>query len=240
MTSAEISNLSPLPEGMSLQPSKNDLEKFIIQIRGDLHFAKVHATLYPKVVATRTETGKNVTLQDLNYHIYLFNLIVVSLVSNLEDFMEMTCRRALLQRHNLFGQFNPSVSWKQIPASGNIDAIWEALADQVLASLTSGKLHTFSGVFKKLGVKFPGPRSKQGKALEELIRRRNLIVHNRNKPDKQYLEIISSPKTYHSGGLAIDISYIEQAGDLLINISRDIVDQLVKKRTLKSSELEVS
>ena len=240
MISVERTDLFSLPEGLSVKPVKSAFDNFVTQVHGDVGFAKIHADLYPRVVVRHTKTAKNVTLQDLNYQIYLFNLIVVSLVSDFEDFMEVTCRKALLQRHNLFGRFNPSVSWKQIPASGNVDTIWEALADQVLASLTSGKLRTFSGVFNKLGVKFPSPRGKQGKALEELSRRRNVIVHNKNVPDKQYLEIISSPKTYPSGGLAIDISYIEQAGDLLINISRNIIDQLVKKRTLKSSELEVS
>ncbi len=239
MNAAEISNLLPSLEGTHPKPPKNDLQEFIIQIQGDLHFAKVHAELYPKVVtAERTKIGKNITLQDLNYHLYLFNLIVVSLVSNFEDFMETTCRKALLKRHNLFGQFAPSVSWKQIPASGNVDTIWEALANQVLAILTSGKLRTFATVFKKTGVVLPSSRSKQGKALEELVRRRNVIVHNKNKPDKHYLTIVSSPKTHPSGGLVIDINYIEEACDLLINTSRDIVQQLVNKGTLELSELE--
>lgn len=238
MSDVEASNLSPLPDGTHLKPPKNDLEHFIIQVCGDLRFAKVHVELYPKIITTRTKPDKKITLQDLNFHLYLFNLIVVSLVSNFEGFMETICRKALLQRHNLFGQFDPSVSWKQIPVSGNVDTIWEALADQVLASLESGKLRTFAKVFKQLGVTLPNPSSKQGKALEELIRRRNVIVHNKNKPDKHYLKIVSSPKTYPSGGLAIDINYIEEVCNLLINTSRNIVQQLVKKGTLGQSELE--
>jgi hypothetical protein len=238
MSGAETSDLSSLPEGTHLQPPQNDLGNFVTQVRGDLQFTRVHVGLYPNVISRRTETGKAVTLQDLNYHVFLCRLIVVSLVSTFEAFMEMLCRKALLRRHNLFGQFDPSVSWKQIPESGTVDTLWEALADQVLVRLESGKLRTFAKVFKKLGVTLPSLGSKQGKALEELIRRRNVIVHNKGKPDKHYLEIVSSPKTYPSGALVIDISYVEEACGLLINTSRAIVQQLIKKGTLEPSELE--
>jgi len=241
MNEAETSKEFPLPEGMRLRTPESDLDDFITQVRGNLNFAQVHAEVYPKILYSgRTKTGeiKDVTLRDLNYQLFLFNLITVSLVSSFEDFMQTICRKVLLRRHNFFGQFNPSVSWKQIPSSGNVDIVWEELADQVLANLESGKLRTFAKVFKKIGVVFPSLKSKEGKALEELIRRRNVIVHNKKKPDKKYLEIVPHPKTYTSGVLVINFDYIEEACNLLINTSRDIVQQLVKKGTLEPSELE--
>jgi hypothetical protein len=231
----------PLPEDLSLLTPKSDLDDFITQVRGDLSFAKVHDEVYPRIFypgLTKTGEIKYFTLQDRNYQLFLFNLIMVSLVSSFEGFMQTICRKALLKHHNLFGQFDPSISWKQIPSSGSVDEIWEALADQVLSNLESGKLRTFSSAFKKIGAVLPSRRSKRGKALEELIRRRNVIVHNKNVPDKKYLEIVPHPKTYTSGGLVIDIHYIEEACGLLINTSRDIVKQLVKFGTLEASELE--
>lgn len=215
---------------------KNALENFIIQIQGDLQFAEQHIAIYPNIVIG-TQQGENITCQDLNYDIYLLRLIVVSLVSNFEAFMETICRKALLSRHTLFGQFDPSLSWKQINISRTISALWEVLADQVLSGLQSGKLRTFAKVFKNIGVTIPSDRSKRGKALNELIMRRNMIVHNESKPNKDYLRIVPSPKTYSSGGLVIDIDYVKKACDLLMNTSRDMVHQLVNRKILGSSEI---
>lgn len=232
---------NPIPEEISIGTPKSDLDGFITDVRGNLSFAIYHDKLYretPYPLRTKTGEIKNYTLKDMGFQIFLFNLIVVSFVSSFEGFMQTICRKALLQRHNLFGQFNPSVSWKQIPSSGDIDIIWEALADQALASLESGRLRTFASVFKKIGVVLPSLRSAKGKALEELFRRRNVIVHNKNKPDKKYLEIVPHPRAYTDGCLIIDIDYIGEACNLLINTSRDIVQQLVNKGTLKPSELD--
>lgn len=238
MGNADASNQSSLPEGLSFISPKNKLQEFIWQVHGDLQFAQYHVSIYPKVKVSVGKVGKGLTFKELNYDNRLLQLIVVALVSHFEDFMKTICRQALLQRHNLFGQFNPSVSWKQVPKSGSVDALWEAFAEQVLSSLESGKLRTYAQVFKKLGVVLPSRRSRDGKALEELIRRRNVIVHNRSKPDKQYLEIVPSARDYVSGSLPIDINYIEEKCNLLITTSGDIVQQLVNKGVLDSSELE--
>ena len=187
-----------------------------------------------------TPDGKGITLQQLNYHLYLLRLISVSLVSSFEGFMETICRKVLLRRHNLFGQFDPQRSWKQIPPSGTVDTVWESVADQVLGRLQSGRLRTYASVFRKLDVALPKSGSKEGKALEEIIQRRNVIVHNQGKPDKRYLQIVPSPSTYPSGGLQIDLSYVEGACDLLVKTARSIVERLVNKGTLEAGELIVT
>jgi len=241
MSDAKNRNEFALPEGLSPRAFESELDDFVTQVRGNLHFSRLHIEIYPKTyIPKRAKTGelKKFSLQELGYQFFLFDLIIVALVSNFESFMQTICREALLKHHNLFGQFDPSISWKQIPSSGNVDGIWEALADQVLSSLESGKLRTFASAFKKIGVVLPSRRSKRGKALEEFVRRRNVIVHNKKMPDKRYLEIVPHPRTYPSGALVVNGDYIEEACDLLIKTARDIVKQLVKNGTLDSSELK--
>ena len=234
MEQNDLYNLSPPPAGIA--PPKNDLEHFRIQVQGDLNFARQTIEVYSRSVI-RTPKGIDVTLVDLNFHIKLLSLLVVSLVAASEGFIAKVCRRALLHQHNLFGQFDSSISWKDIPASGQVDPIWEALADQALANLESGKLRTFTNVLKKLGVNLPSNGSAKGKVLAELIARRNVIVHSANKPDKAYLSVIKSPQTYPSGGLVIDINYMEQMCNILVDTGEDVIRQLVKKGALGSSEM---
>lgn len=237
MSGKQSNKPSSIAEEVSQLTPKNTLEQFIIQIQGNFNFAATHYSVYPNIHTGHTAKGKIITFLDLNYHLYLFNLIIISLVSNFEAFIEEICRKSLLKRRNLFGQFDPSISWKEIPQTGNVDVLWEKLAEQVLDGLESGRLNTFIRVLKKLGVTVPNQRSKIGRALAELVLRRNLIVHNRNKPDKNYLKVIPSPKTFPSGALVIDIGYVEEACNLLVDTARDIIRQLVKNGTLDSSEL---
>ena len=179
--------------------------------------------------------GKSLTCKDLNYDILLLKLIVVSVVSSFEAFLETVCKTVLIKNHNLFRKFDSILSRKQIPKSGDASADWDQLADALIEKLSYKSLRT--STLQNIGVVLPKKKSGTWISLDEIIERRNVIVHNGGKPDARYRRIIPSPPTYKSGGLVIDIEYVRAMCELLSNISKDIVKQLVENTNLDKSEL---
>ena len=70
--------------------------------------------------------------------------------------------------------------------------------------------------------------------------RRNVIVHSNNFPDRAYLNLVKTPKTYPAGSLFIDLDYLDDVLDALAKCARKVVQQLVDNGTFDPSELDES
>ena len=156
------------------------------------------------------------------------NLVHVSTVASFEAFLEDTCRNALETNHNLLGQFDPSISWKDVPPEGDVDPLWETLINKALSEMQSGRLRTYAKVFKKLGVQDMETGAGSSSALAEVFARRNAIVHNSGKPDARYLTTYEDTKTYPSGGLVIDVDYVDGVSELLVRTAENAWNDLVR------------
>ncbi|MCH8826389.1 MAG: hypothetical protein IIB16_05470, partial [Chloroflexi bacterium] len=190
-----LHNLNPVPDGITLKKGKTLLGQFIIDIVGDFMFASHNLAMYPRAFVETADSSKPPSFAELNYHVILLRLIVVSIASKYEDFLGEICKRALLNRHNLFGQFDPAISWKDIPEDGDLEQLWDSLADRALRnSLPSGRLSTYASALNKLGVDSLADDDGHDLLLREFIARRNIIVHSNNFPDSAYLSVVKDPK----------------------------------------------
>jgi len=237
----ELHNLNPLPDGISLRKGKTLLGQFIINMVGDFKFASHNLEMYPHAFVATPDSTPSLSFDELNYHVILLRLIVVSIASRYEEFLGEVCKRALVTRHNLFGQFDPHMSWKDIPEDGNTDQLWDKLAERALrGSLESGRFRTFVSALKKIGVESLAEDKDHDLALQEFMARRNVIVHSNNFPDGAYLNLVKTPKTYPAGSLFIGLDYLYDVLDALAKCARKVVQQLVDNGTFDPSELDES
>lgn len=217
----------------------SDLDFFLIQLKGEKLFVIRHLGVYPRVILT-TPDRADVSFESLNYGIHLLRLSVVGLVAYFEDFLETTARRVLVGNRSFLHKFDSRdaplrLSITDIEACQSMDEVWQRLIERVLQSGGTGRLSKYASLMKSIDAPLPDRKQTDGIALAELFSRRNVIVHNRSRPDLEYLATVPQPATYPSGGLVIDIGYFRSAVDLLRRTSRALVKQLVEIHHLEET-----
>lgn len=230
-------NLNPPIPAVTEPRRRTILGRFLANIAGDRQFAEYSLWAYERVHVHYPENEVN--LIELNFHIALLRMVAVSIVSKFEGFLEDVCRKAFVNKRTLLRQFDLSVSIRVVGDHSSLDGLWDTLVDRVLRdNLHSGRLSTYSKILNGIGAPLPDIKSDEGRPLNELFERRNIIIHNNGVPDEKYKAFHPNPITYPSGGLIIDLDYIKSASKILHTASLNVVRRLVERDIFDDAELD--
>lgn len=174
--------------------------------------------------------------KDIKKRKILFRSALMSLVVYFEG-MISDVFKYLINKNPESSTNNKQLTFKEIKELGSMDNAVEYLVEKEIESITRGDYNVWCTELKNK-FKFELNNIKdEEELLVEIIKRRNLFVHNNGFVNNIYLRSVDKKLTKgikKNDILEVDINYIKSAIKVLKKVGNDILIELLKKNDKKS------